>query len=72
VAEPSGSPPGLTNRNRKQSLTLAPKCIPNPYTNRNPLLRYGDSSIFFKMAAAAISDLENVEILGVGRSKRIK
>jgi len=24
VAEPSGSPPGLTNRNRKQSLTATP------------------------------------------------
>jgi len=33
VTEPSGSPPGLANRNRKHSLTVTPNRIPNPNTS---------------------------------------
>jgi len=42
MAEPNGSPPGGANHNHKQSLIVSHNHIPNPYTSRNPLLKYGD------------------------------
>jgi len=40
MAEPSGSPPGRANRNCKQSITVTPNPIRNPYNSRNPFLRW--------------------------------
>jgi len=70
--EPSGSPPGHANRNRKQSLTVIPNPIPNPYTSHNPLLRYDDFSIFFQDGGHRHLGFRKCGILGVVKVKRDK